>query len=546
VPYIYDGNLKWFFKPNDDLEVYVNSFFGADGISMGEDFEADEIDMRDEFYDRNLHAIAVTGLNVLPTNRSFIHFFAGYEFYSQKNDGTYTEEGEMTYSDEFVNYFNDNNDEPGETFYGYPDNYIAAGDSFNVDYDNEWEEKYVLNSMQSRLDADIQLTDKMVFSTGGGIIYDNIYYRELDENWFKDSFSSEVTYDMKLDGFNQFNSSAYVNMNFTPVYNKLEIDTGVRVDHNFSLFEDDLINSYPAVNPRFYIAYTPVRNRPHLEYFTISLGTGLYSKMPDYYRLLANNAAVESFDINPEKCLTNVLGFEWMFPVGLKLKLEGYYKFYYDRFYAMEYLDDDVVKYNFHSDGIGHAGGFDVILKRKISRYIDGSLSYSFVYAQYKNPETDGSEYNINGEPLGKWYYPYFHRFHGFNLNLNIKPTDFFTISILFGIHSGLLKSAQSEPEIYGYVDDNNTPLELYRNETSYSEERTGVSLPLDIRLSYHNYFKSGKIKFETYFAMENILSLFYTPDKGEHLNRYSGEMEESGSAAYEVFMPTFGFKLSY
>ncbi len=53
-------------------------------------------------------------------------------------------------------------------------------------------------------------------------------------------------------------------------------------------------------------------------------------------------------------------------------------------------------------------------------------------------------------------------------------------------------------------------------------------------------------MRIEYYLAIENILSLFYTPDKGEYLNRYTGEMETQGSAAYEVFMPTFGFKLSY
>lgn len=541
TPYIYDGNVKWFYKPNDDVEVYVNSFFGADGIAMGEEAKADEITIRDIFYNSNLHSIAVTGLKLMPTNRSFIHFFAGYEFLSNKSNGNYRENGEMTYSDEFIQNIND------DQYIGFEDVNLNPGDTFEVNFNNEWDYKQVMNSVQTRLDTDIQFTDKIIFSSGGGLIYDNTSYKELDENWFMDNFNSEVNVDLGIDGLNEFNSSGYINFNFTPVYDKLEIDTGVRVDHNFSVNEGKLFNTYPALNPRFYIAYTPVRNRPGLEYFTMSFGTGLYSKLPDYIRMLANDADINSFDIKQEKCLTNVLGFEWMFPVGLKLKLEGYYKFYFDRFYTVEYLDSyNNVNYNIHSDGIGHAGGFDVILKRKISRYIDGSLSYSFVYAVYKNPQTDGFEYNSNGEPLGTWYFPYFHRFHGFNLNLNIKPADFFTISLLFGVHSGLIKPAQSSPVMYPYIDSNGTLLELYRNEESYSEQRTGVSLPLDIRLSYHNYFKNGKVRFETYIAMENILSLFYTPDKGEYLNKYTGEIEEKGSAAYEVFMPTFGLKFSY
>ena len=533
VPYIYDGNVKWFYKPHDDAEVYINSFFGADGIAMGEEWEADDITMSDDFYDHNIHALFVPGIKIMPTNRSFIHFFTGYEFMSLKTDGTYSEEGEMTYSNDFV-----------DSIWGAG---LSYGDTFNVDYRNEWENEEIMHSVQSRLDMDFELSDKVILSAGGGFIYDNISYLNKDSNWFRDEYDSEISVDVVIDNYNQLNSSGYINFNFTPVYDKLEIDTGVRIDHHFSVKDGNVINSYPVFNPRFYIAYTPVRNRPGLEYFTVSLGTGLYSKMPDYIYFLDGDTELNSFDIEQEKCLTNVLGFEWMFPIGLKLKLEGYYKFYYNRFYSNEFLNGEGEPYQIiHSDGIGHAGGFDVILKQKISRFIDGSLSYSFIYAQYKNPETDGLSYNNRGEPVGSWYYPYFHRFHGLNLNLNIKPTDFFTISVMFGVHSGILKSSYTETEMYGYIDSNGVLLELYRNDAVYSEDRTGVSLPLDIRLSYHDFLRNGKVRYETYLALENILSLFYTPDKSEYLNRYSGEMEEQGSAVYEVFMPTFGMKFSY
>ncbi len=461
VPYIYDGNIKWFFKPHDDAEVYINTFFGADGIAMGEEWESDEITMGDEFYDHNLHALAVAGLKFLPTNTAFIHFLIGYEFMSLKDDGSYFEEGEMEYSEAFKN-------NEGE---GVPYN-VSYGDTFTVDFRNEWEEEEIMNSIQTRFDADFELTDKIMFSTGAGLIYDNFSFMEKDENWFRDDYSGEITSNLGFDSYNQFNSSGYINFNFTPVYDKLEIDTGVRIDHHFSVTDGNLINSLPVINPRFYIAYTPVRNKPGLEYFTMSLGTGLYSKMPDYrYSFSANDTEVDSFDIEQERCLTNVLGFEWMFPIGLKLKLEGYYKFYFNRFYSNEFvnINTDELYYKLHSDGIGHVGGFDVILKQKISRYIDGSLSYSFIYAQYKNPETDGENFNSNGEPVGSWYFPYFHRFHGINLNVNIKPTDFFTISMMFGVYTGVLKGSYTEPVMYGY-EDNGQLLELYRNRKVYSE----------------------------------------------------------------------------
>ena len=311
------------------------------------------------------------------------------------------------------------------------------------------------------------------------------------------------------------------------------------------------MNTYPAVNPRFYIAYTPVRNKI-IEYLTLSLGIGLYSKIPSYrYQI---DYPINDFSIAPQKALNNVLGLEIMFPYGFIVKLETYYKYYFHRYYVnYEIQNNGDRRFVHYSDGVGHAAGFDIILKRKISRYIDGWISYSFILARYFNPHSDDLDFSLNGNPVGKWYYPNYHRWHSMNIVLNIKPTNWFTISPSFGIHSGLPKILYSDAEMYGAQKDGEM-LELYTREQEYSDtERTDISFPFSLKIDFHHYFPKRKIGFELYIALDNISALIYTynenidnPDQTYIVNQYTGEIIKEEPLAYTTFMPSFGIKISY
>ena len=529
APYIYDGNIKWFYKPNDKFEWYVNGFVGADGIGMESITDASQgIKTDDLLINNNIHAIGFGGIKALPTDKMFINWFAGYEFLSRKYYETITEKGDKDYSLDFKN------------LYGIQNN------SFSVDLGNVAAATQLSNSAQSRLDIEIMIHDRVKMSFGAGILYD--FANDTFENNYFDSNLNLTVDDMEDKGINNnFNNSLYLNFNFNLIPDKLEIDLGARVDHYFSKVGSHIMNTYPVANPRLFISFTPIKNLKGLESFTISFGTGLYSKMPDYpYDI---ETPISSFTINQEKVLTNVLGFEFMFPYGYNIKLETYAKYYFDRYYDNSYINDNNEKiYINHSDGLGFVAGFDLILKRKISKYLDGWISYSFMYVRYYNPQTD----NLNGsttdsgDPTGIWYYPAFHRWNSMNVVLNIKPLNWLTISPTFGIDSGIPQTTFGDKEMY-ISYSGSTPLELYRRTERYSDtERTLPSFPLGLKISFNYYYPRLKIGMEIYVSVDNILYYAWDPDKKQIVDKYTGDIIYQPSPAYEVFLPSFGIKLTY
>ncbi|MCK4797681.1 MAG: TonB-dependent receptor plug domain-containing protein [Spirochaetes bacterium] len=537
VPYIYDGNLKWYWKPNERFEWYVNGFFGADGIGMGRVIEASEgIESENLMLNDVLHSIGVTGFKILPNDKIFIHCFAGYEFMSMIFSSESEDTGTKDYSSEFNTI------------------YSPAGSSYTVDIKSDRTAKRLLHSFQTRFDTEIELHEKVVFGFGGGLIYD-FYQINMENNYFDSILGKDVHATIDYGDSNQFNTSLYLNFNFNLIPDKLQIELGARLDHFVSVMDTNILNTYPAASPRFYIAYTPIRNLAYMEYLTISLGVGLYSKMPEYS--YDKEYPIPNFDIKQQKVLTNVLGLEIMFPYGFKIKLESYYKLYFDRYYANSILDNEGNKeYKHHSDGYGHAAGFDIILKRKISRYIDGWISYSFIFARYYNPvsdDQDASEQIIRsgnfksvGDPNETWYYPSYHRWHSMNIVLNIKPASWLTISPGFGVCSGLPKTIFGDSEMYSSGPPSNQ-LELYKREEKYSDtERSDVSLPFGIKIDFHFYFPKTKIRFAAYGAIDNVFSLFWNPDQNEIVDKYTGDIVKESPAAYETFEYSFGIKISY
>lgn len=528
VPYIYNGDLKWFWKPHEKMEWYVNGFIGADGIIMGSNSLKSEGIESENYIDYSvLHAIGVTGFKILPNDKFFIHCFAGYEHLSSHYDSYQKDKGTKEYSQQFKDMY----DPTGDRY----------GDTFKTNVENKGQGINLLHSYQTRVDVDVTLTDYIMLSFGGGLIYD------FENNVNKFSYlNPNDSYKVRSDttdhgNFNQFNTSLYLNFEFNPVPDILKIETGVRMDH-FGAFltGGSSINTYPSAAPRLFVSYTPVRNLAAMDYFTISLGSGLFTKFPDIY-FDKDEALPGINNVGQEYSLNNVIGFEWMFAHGFKVKLEGYYKYYFNRYY----INTENDKYKYHSDGTGHVAGFDLLLKRKISRYIDGWISYSFVFARYYNPQTNGADYSNNGEPLGIWYYPDYHRWHSMNIVLNVKPTTWFTISTEFGVHSGLPKKEFGEVKPIHPLYTNGQ--ELYERERRYSDTlRTGVSLPLDIRFDFHFYIPKTQVRMEIYAAVDNIFSFFWQPDRRETLDVYTGDVVLENSAAYEVIVPSFGVKISY
>jgi hypothetical protein len=557
-PYLIDGYLKWFLKPDDRFEWYVNGFFGSDGIGIktSNQYQVDEnkktsavrndIVSYANFAWYNYNAIGMTGFKIFPNDRFFIHIMAGYNFHSSGPDGKYYQKGTKDYSQEFI------------AKYGA---LLSGKTSFTIPEENGtyWNTS-ILHSIQSRIDTDFSINDRILMSFGGGVISDytsnNGGASMYQVVWNGSSVVyKKVTYALDFQEKEQFNSFLYLNFNFNPFPNKLTIDLGMRLDHVFIAGKDMTLNTYPVPNPRFYIAYTPVRDLRYLEHFTLSFGTGLFSKAPEESYIADKKYGVKDFEIGPTRTLTNVLGFEFGFPFDVKLKVEGYYKFYFNRNYMNTVLQsDNSYAYRINSDGIGHVGGFDIYFQRKLSRYLDGSFSYSFVYTRFLNPTTDGvpGETDSFGDPTGKdaWYYPSYYRMHNLNLVLNVHPLSWMTIMTEFSFATGTpMKEKESTTMFPATNADNGDIMELYAANYVYNDNLwNGFSIPLNLKISFNYFFPKTRLQLEAYIAVENLFAMIYTPAGATRVDIYSGKeiLGTEANVSIPIPIPSLGIKLNF
>ncbi|MDR2897291.1 MAG: hypothetical protein LBU99_00645 [Spirochaetaceae bacterium] len=135
------------------------------------------------------------------------------------------------------------------------------------------------------------------------------------------------------------------------------------------------------------------------------------------------------------------------------------------------------------------------------------------------------------------------------NIFVNFKPTKNFHISTRLGFASGAPKKQAGSVQPYTVPWLDGETITKYRRDEFYSDtERTAFSLPLDMKFSFYTFDRKGKVQGEIYLAVENLMSLVYTPKGNTTFNEYTGEENEGSSAGFEIPipMPSFGFKWSY
>jgi len=559
-PYIYDAYLKWYFKPLERFEWYVNGFFGSDGIGV-KTLEVDkdpdkEIVSKFDLKQQNWDTFVATGFKILPADRLFIHILAGYEFLLYDVDLIRSSEGAKKYSDDFKNE------------YGF----LVGGDKgFSIDIDSKYKRRIIMHSIQARSDFDLTLHDKIMMSIGAGAIYDFNIYNEEGDFWriiFDGSIPQYVNneYDIDTPDNNILKSFLYLNFIFNIIPEILKIETGCRVDHNLILGKDNFyLNTLPVPGPRFNIIYTPLKNLGWLDHLSVSTGAGLFSKVPPETVELNKDYNINpDFGLSIPMTLAAVMGLEMEFGLGFKFKIEGYYKFIFNKFYInekKEYYEYNKYEseYLTHSDGYGHIAGFDISIERKLSRYIDGIISYSFVFVRMINPQTDDTdnETTVNGEPAGRWFYPSYHRFHNLNFVLNIKPVSFMTITAKISFVSGVPEKIFDDKKMFAARIYNDVYAEMYTRDSSYDDNtRTVFKFMFDLRLSFNYYFRKTKIRVESYIGCEDIFApLFYYIFNNQGLNTgavdtdlFTGEdtPKPEGNFDLGIPIPSFGLKLSF
>jgi len=554
APYMYDFYLKTNYRPSDRVEWYINGFWGNDGVgSAYSDFDLDTafdtgIDIAYDFDFKyyNTDIFANTGVRLLLGDNALLHLLGGYEYWKSDIDAYIREFGNRFYTDAFL------------AEYGY---LVTPGtESFSVDTESTYESFILRHGVQGRGDLDLTFGDRFLLQFGLGAYLDFTDNSGAGDLWtitYEDGLPvyKNVTYESEADDNRILNSFLYISSSTTLIPDVLTMDAGIRLDHSYLFGPDDFdLNTWPVPGPRLIFTLTPPWEGRFFLDHAFSLGSGLFSKTPFESNEINEDMGLEDFDVAIPKTVMALAGWETNMPLGFRFKLEGYYKYIFDRFYTNDILDEDtgVQDTIIHNDGIGHAAGFDFILDKRSSRYVDGLLSYSFIYARYFEPESDGTDSAFT--PREQWYFPDFHRYHTLNFLLNIKPSSYFTFTTMLSFGTGTPNTEYGEREMFfGYIEnpDGTTSLaEMYTRDSYYSDVlRTNISLPVDIKFTFHNYIKKSKLRWEVYIAVEDVLAplLYYLlPDDDVNTSMWSGEDLEAPTAVFLIPLPSIGFQLSY
>jgi hypothetical protein len=373
---------------------------------------------------------------------------------------------------------------------------------------------------QARADFDWDLGNDLLFGAGVHELHTQWLknqsmksrFEPRESEWFDDIPNRSYELDVKNQGLS---SSAYGLVKYAG-FDRLSAELGVRLDHFYFIGRDFTIQTLPAFNPRVNVDFDVLQNWGIINSLTLTAGTGLFSSMNEAVSYIGVSSGIRNFELRPNRSWTSLLGAKLDFAGGVSFNIEGYYKHVFDRAYQVTARADDdagtTTEY-FWFDGTGRISGFDLMLQKKESRYWDGWIAYSFNWAQYREPHSPG-----NG---GDWYYPSFHRFHNFNLVMNIKPSRSFNTALRFGFASG-------KPD---------------------GDGRTGWSFPTDVKFSFFRFNPRGKVHTEIYLGIENLQSLIYDAIWIAQAAGYTGDEDlNEYSAVYEMPIPmiSFGFKWSY
>ncbi|MDR2743221.1 MAG: hypothetical protein LBB98_13870, partial [Treponema sp.] len=363
-----------------------------------------------------------------------------------------------------------------------------------------------------------------------------------------------------------FTTSGYGLVEYASPNQKFGAELGLRVDHLYFLGRDFSVRTRPALNPRLNLDFGVLKNRGIVDSLTLTAGTGFFSSMNEIVSFIEKSSGIDDYDMKMNRSWTSLIGTKIDFEQGYSFSIEGYYKRVFDRAYiTADTSSSNTIVPAFAFDGIGNVWGFDLQLQKFESRYWDGWISYSFNWAKYMDPQTSDQGLNMGSTESmdGRWYYPSFHRFHNFNLVLNIKPLRRLNIAVRFGFASGRITPktgdelysypVQEVNENYGPIVENGKPviIQKYRRDSWYDEnERSAWSFPLDVKFSFFLFDHNGRVRTEIYIGVENLLAPIFAAQEGSTtFNEYTGKVDTGGnSASYGLPIPmvSFGFKWSY
>ena len=490
APYIRSTAMGASYDFSPELSLSANGFFGVDGIAAL--YEATD------FTWKNWIGFLTTALNYSPRQNILFRARVGAGFYQNDMKGIVIDEvGEMMSGDEDMLY---------------------TDSTANV---------------QGRFDMNWDVGSGFVFSAG----IEERYSRWERLRHVSHSGNSNPIYAVNV--LNQgFTSSLYATLEYKSANRRFGVEAGIRGDHFLLRGEDFVLKGIPAANPRLNVSFNALEHKGIIDALTFTAGTGLFSSVNNTLQNINASNHIDPLEATQNRSWTSIIGAKADLNGGYTFILEGYVKRVFRRTYTKTSETQNVRKSDYFFDGEAFIWGFDLMLQRFSSRYWDGWISYSYIDAKYHDPQSTDLARNYGG-----WYYPSFHRFHTLNVIVNYTPIEAVQITARFSLASGI-----PVPRLVRIRSEGNPP--RYWGETVYDDNsRTGVNIPLDIKLSLFGSRKNGKVLREIYVSIENVLSLFYTAEGWPHIDRNTGERTTYHNMdSYELPIPmlTFGFKWSY
>jgi len=254
----------------------------------------------------------------------------------------------------------------------------------------------------------------------------------------------------------------------------------------------------------------------------LKFNTGLYTRFP-----LSGSAIFDNTDVKAEKTIHYILGLEKKISNIYLVRLECYYKDYYDRI-----VTDPEKKYT--NNGIRKAKGIDLFIQKKISEKWDGWVSYSYLDANDKilsrsDPLLYGKSPLDYPEPVNEWFPFENEREHNFSVVLNYNLKNKWKLATTFRYSTGTPYTPVS-----GALLINNVYVPQYGK---YMSERIPDYQRLDIKLTIPGFNNNWEIYFQTINTLNhpNVDRYIYSPD-------YSTKKE----ITMLPFMIITGFKYSF
>lgn len=543
APYITEGYTKLYWDPTPDVKLFLNGYLGTDGVNIGnstirQPTPPDTLSTSGSIGYSDTEALATAGAKLLLSDDLLLNLLLSFNDHNQSFDAQSVTSGTQYYDQNFINTYS-----PGATSFTLNDLTDTRSGS-TTDY-----------LYQAKSDLDWEFAQGQLLSVGMESVLRNSTTSTYVNGWQTVYTGStpqflNVVSNVSTAGDNTLTSALYADYSFSMWSGLVSGEAGVRGNYTVVYDSDMSLLTQPSVDPRLRLMFTPIRDRGPFKSFSFVAGTGLFSQFPVDDPYIDKKYGLSDYQIGPTRAWFNELGIQAVTEDDWKLEVDGYYKSYYDRFYVIEDETATPATYSTYSDGTGFAYGLDFSAVKN-SRFWDVSLSYSYVITRLFNPGQPGNT-DTDGDPTGIWYYPSYNYIHNLNLVLTLKPTNGFSFTTEAQIVSGAPLQQVGPVTSYMTTLPDGTVVERFSRTSSYSDSlRTGWSFPVDVKASWHGYFRDSKIGWEFYLAVQDIFARLYTsaangnppfdPWTGQSL---SGTAAATYSSGFPI--PSIGYTLHY